>query len=517
MAGLVQYNFTIDDTSPVLTYAPYADFNGATGQGDGLQNGWQTWYSASGYLSSSEGPSPLGESFHLTSLPEASVSLSFYGTGVVLYGLTNSSYDVVFDGSLVPNTSLSQGVFFSVSDAEPGTHNVSLIAKPDGEDQILSFNRALVNSVVNTTSPTPAALTVDNQNTSAIWYTGDWTTSKVVSDVPSSGTPTPFHSTTASGASAALNFTGRAVALYGSSTTNHGPYSVTLDGVRQIFNGSSQWLLGNILLFYQDGLDENSTHSLNLTNLNDGDALTLNSVQITQFSSASGVSVNSGVTSGVSRVGAIVGPLIAFIVLAGVISLYIWTKRRDKRNPKKPERRSSITSSIFLPQRFRRKYNNREDPITPYVLDFRRSSNIGIRSSVASSALSVPRWDRARLNENIHGEKSLPLPDIGIQPSEGTQQETPPFIPVTYLPSEADEPRSGFTRTSGSPPAPAYPPPARPPISSSGRESSVRSDDPSLIKRILELVTQRIDHRPSSTNISRNKSSDRLPPYVENV
>ncbi|KAL5534029.1 hypothetical protein ACEPAG_489 [Sanghuangporus baumii] len=497
MAGLVQYNFnfTIDDTSPVLTYWPYADFKGATGQGDGLQNGWQTWYSASGYLSSPEGPSPLGESFHLTSLPDASVSLSFYGTGVVLYGLTNSSYDVVFDGNLVPNTSLNQGVFFSVSDVEPGTHNVSLIAKPDGEDQILSFNRALVNSVMNTTSATPTTLTIDNQNTSAISYTGDWTPSKIVSDVPSSGSPTPFHSTTASGASAALNFTGRAVALYGSSTTDHGPYSVTLDGVRQVFNGSSQWLLGNMLLFYQDGLDENSTYSLNLTNLNDGDALTLNSVQITQFSSASGASVNPDATSGTSRVGAIVGPLIAFIVLAGVIGLYTWTKRRDKCNPRKPERRSSITSSIFLPQRFRCKHNGREDPITPYVLDFRRPLTGGTRSSVASSALSVTRWDHAQLNESVHGEKSLPLPDIGIQLLERIQRETP-----------------------SSPPVPAYPPPAHPPISSSsGLESSMRSDDPSQIERILELVTRRIDHRPSSISISRDDSSNRLPPYVESV
>lgn len=99
MAGLVQYNFTIDDTSPVLTYSPYgvhfhfldrvyalllltlppADFDSANGRGDGLQNGWQTWYSGSGYLSSADGPTPNGESFHLTSLPGASVSLSFYG------------------------------------------------------------------------------------------------------------------------------------------------------------------------------------------------------------------------------------------------------------------------------------------------------------------------------------------------------------------------------------------------------------------------------------------------------
>ena len=56
-----------------------ADFASTSGQGDGLQNGWQTWYTGSGYLSDPQGPSPVGESFHLTSLSGASVSLSFFG------------------------------------------------------------------------------------------------------------------------------------------------------------------------------------------------------------------------------------------------------------------------------------------------------------------------------------------------------------------------------------------------------------------------------------------------------
>ena len=36
-------------------------------------------------------------------------------------------------------------------------------------------------------------------------------------------------------------------------------------------------------MFYQDGLDEAVTHSLSLTNLDDGYAMSLNSVKITQF------------------------------------------------------------------------------------------------------------------------------------------------------------------------------------------------------------------------------------------
>ena len=71
------------------------------------------------------------------------------GTGAVLYGLANCSYDVEFDGNLVPNTTLKQGVFFSLLNADLGDHNVSLIAKPNGDDQVLSFDGALISSAAN--------------------------------------------------------------------------------------------------------------------------------------------------------------------------------------------------------------------------------------------------------------------------------------------------------------------------------------------------------------------------------
>lgn len=73
------------------------------------------------------------------------------GTGIALYGLSNCSYDVTFDGTLEPDTTLSQGVFFSKVDVEAGSHNVSLSAKPDSDDQILSFKGAIVTSAAKTT------------------------------------------------------------------------------------------------------------------------------------------------------------------------------------------------------------------------------------------------------------------------------------------------------------------------------------------------------------------------------
>jgi hypothetical protein len=60
-----------------------------------------------------------------------------------------------------------------------------------------------------------------------------------------------------------------------------------LDGKQWTLNGTSQWLLGNMLMFYQDGMDENAGHTLNITNLSGGEALSLNSIIVKQFDTAS--------------------------------------------------------------------------------------------------------------------------------------------------------------------------------------------------------------------------------------
>ena len=87
-----QWNNTIDDTSPLFSYSPYCQlflivclFSCLTNvlslppaDGTGLQNGWQSWYTVSGF-NSRAGDVPAGDSSRITSLPGASVSLNFFG------------------------------------------------------------------------------------------------------------------------------------------------------------------------------------------------------------------------------------------------------------------------------------------------------------------------------------------------------------------------------------------------------------------------------------------------------
>lgn len=67
----------------------------------------------------------------------------------------------------------------------------------------------------------------------------------------------------------------------------------TLDGKERVLNGSSNWLIGNLLLFYEDGLNETVPHFLNITNLGVNEVFSLNRVDVTQFASAMSFSAPS--------------------------------------------------------------------------------------------------------------------------------------------------------------------------------------------------------------------------------
>lgn len=94
------YNFTLDDTSPVIKYTPYCSsmtylpslnnihthifppFPPADGD---FVSGWQQWYSGNGF-NNATGEDGIGDSFHISSFPGASFQLSFFGESTLLSG-----------------------------------------------------------------------------------------------------------------------------------------------------------------------------------------------------------------------------------------------------------------------------------------------------------------------------------------------------------------------------------------------------------------------------------------------
>ncbi|KAJ6582160.1 hypothetical protein B0H19DRAFT_1061606 [Mycena capillaripes] len=221
--------------------------------GFGLQNGWQTWYTVSGF-NKRPGDSPEGDSFHLTSLNGAEVSVEFYGNALYLYGIANASFEVVLD---------------NITESFSGTAGADLLFSKEG--------------MVEKNHTVPAQVFYDNSD-SALSYSGNWT-SKTVQGIPNNTVNAPFHSTSDAGAGMRMNLTNVvAVTLYASTNFGHQLYSVSLDdGVPQNYNASTFWLVANTVIFFQSGLNPNVTHTLNLIDMSEGGTLTLSSVTAYQI------------------------------------------------------------------------------------------------------------------------------------------------------------------------------------------------------------------------------------------
>ncbi|KAJ7705610.1 hypothetical protein B0H17DRAFT_672082 [Mycena rosella] len=267
------WNFTIADTSPILSYQPYAD-------GFGLTNGWQTWYTTSGF-NKSPGESGEGVSYHVTSLAGAQVTLQFFGSAIYLYGTSNASYEVIFDDT--PHSFPSgDDVIYSAEGLLEENHSVTLISRPTGVNESLTFGHAIVSSSSSDPKP-PVEAFYDNSN-SALKYTGRWT-NMTVTGIPNATVTAPFHRALEAGASVTMNFSNAvAIALYASTNTGHALYSVSIDNVvPQVYNASTFWLVANTVIFFQSGLDPGRMHTLNATNMSGGGQnFTLSSVILYQ-------------------------------------------------------------------------------------------------------------------------------------------------------------------------------------------------------------------------------------------
>jgi hypothetical protein len=146
-----------------------ADFLGPGYQnGTGALTGWQTFWDASGFLNvngvkPNTGELGQGASYHITSAPVANASLAFHGTlqqipyaihllkndvsgtGIAVYGSSNSSYSMYLDGTAVPTAPapVTNGVLFESETLQEGQHSLVIQATPVGSQQF-ALDRAVV-------------------------------------------------------------------------------------------------------------------------------------------------------------------------------------------------------------------------------------------------------------------------------------------------------------------------------------------------------------------------------------
>lgn len=298
------WNITLNDTSPVFTYYPYYD-------GFGTENGWQVWYSETGYNTVPANPG-VGISAHITSLPGANVTLSFYGAGIELHGTANCTFDISMDGIFSSSLSSSSDVLYSDQTLSEGTHSLTLTAHPTSGQQL-----AFENAVIYIDQAIPQMASYSNTNTTFLNYTGNWTTG-TDAHVPGGA----FHFTETTGSSVSTTFGGSsAVVVQGIVNWGNWQYTVSLNGTQSVLNASSFWFIPDTTLFYEGGLDPAQIYVLNIADTSeDGNKLAINSVKLYQPQPTTLSSPSKP-----SNTGEIVGTIVGVVILlALVVGFLFW-------------------------------------------------------------------------------------------------------------------------------------------------------------------------------------------------
>ncbi|KAL1758815.1 hypothetical protein FB107DRAFT_206325 [Schizophyllum commune] len=117
----------------------------------------------------------------------------------------------------------------------------------------------------------PQNFTIDDNSpfiTYSGWHTGNRTQDTSAFSYSDGGT---FTVTQTNGSRASFTFNGTYVYLYGAKRSNHGPFSVELDGVESSYNGNSGEALFQQLLFSHGPLEPDQPHTVHLQCNGSGD------------------------------------------------------------------------------------------------------------------------------------------------------------------------------------------------------------------------------------------------------
>ncbi|KAH9942359.1 uncharacterized protein BXZ73DRAFT_87965 [Epithele typhae] len=405
------FPLTIDDTSPLVVYQPFAD----TFTIPNVATGWNPFYTLTGFATvatgaDSEVASALGNgtSLHLTACDGASLQVSWNGTDITLFGTlvlppsgSNlvASYSVNLDGTdttnFLSNISHSSTVDDAVTDVlvqfknlSDGAHVLQLTMHNSDDSAtagnsttgpIIAFDRAVVISDSGKPGPAPPASSATSPSAATPSSTATAVTSPVPDDdiafrgrwsfqsglLPDSDAI--FHSSSNVGDRASLTFNGSAVSIIGLTTPASGAYNVTLDKEEPISISGRASFTSNAptLLFFRTGLDPSVMHAIDVVNAGPagagdgaGSLLFLSAVNVTRVESGAipiGASESpSGLPQGVIAAIAIGVTLFVALILALVV---LCLRRRRRREHHKrsmlvsPQMRLARRLSFLLPHR----------------------------------------------------------------------------------------------------------------------------------------------------------------------
>ncbi|PBK91430.1 hypothetical protein ARMGADRAFT_201061 [Armillaria gallica] len=243
---MASLNLTVEDGSPLIFYSP--------------AGAWTDSPNDDSFL-----PDYSGVSLHTTSMEGATATISFYGTGLTIYGghrPTYGTYTVSLDGQ-----GLSKG---NANDIQASTRQLLATASglPNGNHTAVITNTGpaididYIDIECEIGSSPELITTPFDDVDSHISYLpseSDWS----INDKPAfiNGT---LHFTNVTDASASLSFAGDAVALYGTVSPDHANIRVSVDGRETTLSGGSNGFVSSlhpgILLYFSNDLGpENHT------------------------------------------------------------------------------------------------------------------------------------------------------------------------------------------------------------------------------------------------------------------
>ncbi|KAF8210665.1 hypothetical protein K438DRAFT_1810111 [Mycena galopus ATCC 62051] len=346
MANVVQ--FPVDDSSPTILYAPFGDTFGSPN----LSAGWNPSWENTGFSSANIGAIGTGTSLHITSLNGASLQIHWTGVGIELSGnVTNASYAITIDQQTPVNASslgnLTAGTLFSAGNLSNGDHSLTLTVQTTEPDALFTFDSALISAL-------PAPSNVSTLNfTQQVFndtfnFIGEW------SFADSS------HQSTNAGDSAAMQFTGTAFQLMGSTSPQAGNYTVTLDNVTTSFSARSSFSEANSLLFFASGLDAQTTHHFNITNTQ-GATLVLPvggasiwALDEPPSGASSGAtsspspssSPSSGLSSGTIAALVLAGVLLFFVAICALLYFFLYRPYRRRQLLQRQQAKEALDQDI---------------------------------------------------------------------------------------------------------------------------------------------------------------------------
>ncbi|KAJ7889611.1 hypothetical protein B0H13DRAFT_1626706 [Mycena leptocephala] len=266
-------NYTIDDVSPMIQYAPA----GAWSAGDKEKDPSGSKYS--------------GGTFTLSNTKGSSASFSFTGTQVWIYGAKRENhgpYSVTIDKTTTQYNGFSAKdnftALFDSGSLASGQHTVVITNnESDAKKAFLDIDH--ITWSTDSSAATQSIQLDDNTSQFSYQPSNTWKT-----DLPSdlSGFQNDSgHVTQTRDASALLSFSGDTVALFGAVGPNLGPYAIKIDGQSAgTFDATNQNYAAQTALYHGDGLGAGN-HTLEVINQGQGLAIDFALVAAIPASSAS--------------------------------------------------------------------------------------------------------------------------------------------------------------------------------------------------------------------------------------